>query len=139
MEMRNLPLPPQHLVFHQSLPEGIFGADMTDASVYVDTTLTADIEAEGYCREIIRRLQEMRKQLELNVDDMIVIDAIITDTHLRTLLSEPWQKLIKEEVRAKTIMIHDGIHRRDGSALFQLDREWEIEGICVTLGISLAE
>jgi len=128
----------EHMTFSQHLPEGIFGAEMTDASVYVDTTLTEDLEAEGYSREIIRRLQEMRKQLDLNVEDNIVIDAVIEDVHLRELLSASWLDLIKQEVRGKTLKIHDSVGGRDGSVLFQLDRDWDIEGVNVTLGISLA-
>jgi len=128
----------EHMTFSQHLPEQVFGAEMTDASVYVDTTLTQDIEAEGYSREIIRRLQEMRKQLDLNVEDNIVIDAVIEDEHLRELLSASWQDLIKQEVRGKTLKIHDSVGGRDGSVLFQLDRDWDIEGVNVTLGISLA-
>jgi len=126
------------MTFSQHLPEGIFGAEMTDASVYVDTTLTEDLEAEGYSREIIRRLQEMRKQLDLNVEDNILIDAVIEDEHVRKLLSKSWQDLIKQEVRGKTLLIHDAVSGRDGSVLFQLDRDWDIEGVNVTLGISLA-
>lgn len=128
----------EHMTFVQSLPELVFGAEMADASVYVDTTLTKDLEAEGYTREIIRRLQEMRKQLDLNVDDFIIIDAIIGDDHLRDLISGPWQDLMKQEVRGKELSIRPSVDERDGSALFQLDREWDIEGINVTLGISLA-
>jgi len=128
----------EHMTFSQHLPEGIFGAEMTDASVYVDTTLTEDLEAEGYSREIIRRLQEMRKQLDLNVEDNILIDAVIEDEHVRKLLSKSWQDLIKQEVRGKTLLIHDAVSGRDGSVLFQLDRDWDIEGVNVTLGISLA-
>ncbi|HOJ96260.1 MAG TPA: isoleucine--tRNA ligase [Methanospirillum sp.] len=128
----------EHMTFSQHLPDQVFGAEMSDASVYVDTTLTEDLEAEGYSREIIRRLQEMRKQLDLNVDDNIVIDAVIGDEHLRGLLSDVWQDLIKQEVRGKTLKIHASVDDRDGSALFQLDREWDIEGVTVMLGISLA-
>ena len=126
------------MTFVKLLPDDVFGAEMEDASVYVDTALTEDLEAEGYTREIIRRLQEMRKQLDLNVDDFIVIDAIIGDDHLRGLVSESWQNLIKQEVRGKTLKIHASVSGRDGSVLFQLDREWDIEGVNITLGISLA-
>lgn len=128
----------EHMTFNQLLPDEVFGAEMEDASVYVDTALTEDLEAEGYTREIIRRLQEMRKQLDLNVDDFIVIDAIIGDDHLRGLLSDKWQDLIRQEVRAKTLKLHTSVSGRDGSVLFQLDREWDIEGVNITLGISLA-
>lgn len=129
----------EHMTFSKCLPEQVFGAEMVDASVYVDITLTPDLEAEGYSREIIRRLQEMRKLLDLNVDDFILIDVVITDEHLRNLLSDSWQNLIKQEVRGRTFVIHTSVDGREDSSLFQMDREWDIEGIMVNLGISLAE
>ncbi|NLV26369.1 MAG: isoleucine--tRNA ligase [Methanomicrobiales archaeon] len=136
-EKEEFVLTAENITFTQSLPEGFFGAEMTDASVYVDTTLTKDIEAEGYTREIIRRLQEMRKQLDLNVDDFIDIDAIIGDNYIRESLTASWQDLIKQEVRGKILIIHSSVDGRSGSVLCQLDREWDIEGVNVTLGISL--
>ncbi|MDD3573749.1 MAG: class I tRNA ligase family protein, partial [Methanospirillum sp.] len=128
----------EHMTFSQSLPDLVFGAEMTDASIYVDTTLTKEIKAEGYTREIIRRLQDMRKQLDLNVDDNIIIDAIISDDNLRELLTSPWKELIKQEVRGRSMEIYALVNERDDSTLFQLDREWDIEGVNITLGISLA-
>lgn len=80
----------------------------------------------------------MRKQLDLNVDDNIIIDAIISDDHVRNLLTKTWQDLMKQEVRGKILKIHSTVSSRDASSLFQPDREWDIEGVNVTLGISLA-
>ena len=129
----------EHITFTEKLPDGVFGAEMTDARVYVDVSLTEDLKAEGYSREIIRRLQEMRKQLDLKVEDFIIIDAIIGDDAIRNLLNEPWQKFITHEVRGKELIIHSSDDTRNDSALFQLDREWDIEGSIITIGISLAE
>lgn len=128
----------EHVVFSEIMPENIFSAEMTDATVFIDVTLTADLEAEGYTRELIRRIQEMRKQLNLNVEEMITIDAIIQDSHLFTLLTQPWKDLICKEVRASGLTIHQTDSLRDAGKLWQLDRDWDIEGIMVTIGISAA-
>ncbi|NQS79366.1 MAG: class I tRNA ligase family protein, partial [Methanoculleus bourgensis] len=53
----------RHVTFAEALPEGVFAAPMKDATVYVDVALTPELEAEGYAREVIRRIQEMRRQL----------------------------------------------------------------------------
>ena len=50
----------EHVTFTEKLPVGIFSAPMEDATVYVDVALTPELEAEGYAREVIRRIQEMR-------------------------------------------------------------------------------
>jgi isoleucyl-tRNA synthetase len=128
----------EHVMFTEVMPENIFSAEMTDASVFVDTTLTEDLEAEGYTRELIRRIQEMRKQMNLNVEEMIIIDAIIQDAHLFGLLSSSWKELICKEVRASELTIHQTSDARDAGKLWQLDRDWDVEGIMVTIGISVA-
>ena len=51
-----------HVTFVEGLPESVFSAPMQDATVYVDTSLTPELEAEGNAREVIRRVQEMRRQ-----------------------------------------------------------------------------
>jgi isoleucyl-tRNA synthetase len=38
----------------------------------VDTILTPDLRAEGLAREVVRRLQNLRKEAGLNLDDRIV-------------------------------------------------------------------
>jgi isoleucyl-tRNA synthetase len=127
----------EHVMFHQLMPENIFSADMPDATVYVDVTLTPDLESEGYTRELIRRLQDMRKQLDLNMEEFVVVDAVIADDHLFSLLTEKWQNLLCQEVRIKQIQIHRSVDSRNADRLLQLDRDWDIEGIPVTLGISV--
>ncbi|HWQ67109.1 MAG TPA: isoleucine--tRNA ligase [Methanospirillum sp.] len=126
------------VTFHQQMPENIFSADMPGATVYVDVTLTPDLEAEGYTRELIRRLQDMRKQLDLNMEEFIIVDAVIGDEHLFDLLTQTWRDLICQEVRAQDLQIHRSVDNRNADRLLQMDRDWEIEGITVTLGISVA-
>jgi isoleucyl-tRNA synthetase len=66
------------LTFHERMPEGIFAAPMPEGTVYVDVSLTPELEAEGYAREVIRRLQEMRRQADLAVEDYIVARVEVT-------------------------------------------------------------
>ncbi len=68
--------------FRRETPEGVTGTEFTALDgggvVYVDTALTEDIESEGYAREVIRRIQEMRKDLELDVEERIDVDLTST-------------------------------------------------------------
>ena len=94
----------RHVTFAEALPEGVFAAPMKDATVYVDVTLTPDLEAEGYAREVIRRIQEMRRQLDLNVDDFIVAAVDVADERVATLVeAAEWRDVIAGEVRAETL------------------------------------
>ena len=43
-----------------------------EGTIFIDFSVTPEIEAEGYARELIRRIQQMRKDMRLNVEQFIV-------------------------------------------------------------------
>ena len=115
--------------FRRETPEGVTGTEFAALDgggvVYVDTALTEDIESEGYAREVIRRVQEMRKDLELDIEERIVVDLAIDDERVDSLVREH-EALIKEEVRADEL---DGVeegHRKT----------WEVEGVEMEIAIA---
>jgi isoleucyl-tRNA synthetase len=112
---------------------------MTDAVVYVDVALTPDLEAEGYAREVIRRIQEMRKQLDLAVEDNITAEVAVSDTRVLALLdTSEMLAMIGDEVRAKAFGFS-----KDGAApdtsRYASVREWDVEGVSMTIGIAKTE
>jgi isoleucyl-tRNA synthetase len=127
-----------HVTFSEKLPADIFSAPMTDATVYVDVALTPDLEAEGYAREVIRRIQEMRRQLDLAVEDFIVVDAAVADKRICDLVSTSWREGIMEEVRARELSLHNTTEPAPAQATYQIVKEWDVEGVAMTIGISKA-
>ncbi len=120
--------------FVTETPDGVagtaFSLDGDDRGVvYVDASLTEDIESEGYAREVIRRVQEMRKELDLDVEERIALDLEIADDRVADLVTQR-EDLIREEVRADELgTVEDG-HRQ----------EWDVEGLAVEIAIApLAE
>ena len=129
------PIQPGYVAFLEELPPNLFQAHMERGTVYVDVTLTADLEAEGYAREVIRRIQEMRRQRDLNVEDYITAGIIIDDERVCSLLQGRWEDVIQEEVRAGSLRISPGSSvSMNGS--YELERDWDIEGIQAVIGIS---
>ena len=59
------------VTFKDLIPPAIAAAGFSAGDVYVDTELTREIESEGYSREVIRRIQDMRKELDLAVEEEI--------------------------------------------------------------------
>ena len=103
-------------------PDGISATEFEalDATgvVYVDTELTESIESEGYAREVIRRIQEMRKDLKLDIEEEIDVDLSIGDERIDTLVREH-EALISQEVRASSFdTVEDGHHE-----------SWTVEGV----------
>jgi isoleucyl-tRNA synthetase len=114
--------------FVEDLPAEIAGADFEAGTVYVDTTLTEGIESEGYAREVIRRVQEMRKDLDLEMDQEIHLDVEIFDERVGRLVAEH-EDLIAEEVRARDLRgVEDG-H----------EEEWDVEGVTMRFTVKPLE
>jgi isoleucyl-tRNA synthetase len=128
----------EHVTFTEKLPADIFSAPMTDAMVYVDVALTPDLEAEGYAREVIRRVQDMRKQLDLAVEDTINAEVSVSDKRILTLLhTNEIIAMIADEVRAVSFgFSKDGSH--PDTARFSSVKEWDVEGVAMVVGIGKA-
>jgi isoleucyl-tRNA synthetase len=115
-------------------PEGVTGSSFAvkgdeKGVVYVDATLTEDIESEGYAREVIRRVQEMRKDLDLDIEARIRLELDVADDRVAALVRQH-EDLIAEEVRAAEFGPVDDGHRK----------EWDVEGVTMTLAVEpLAE
>ncbi|MDZ7850005.1 MAG: isoleucine--tRNA ligase [Halodesulfurarchaeum sp.] len=114
--------------FEEVPPESVAGTDFDGGRVYVDATLTREVESEGYAREIIRRAQEMRKDLDLEMDLEIRLEIVVYDERVGKLVAEH-EALIAEEVRASELGdVEDGYRET-----------WEVEGTRVELAIDPVE
>ena len=110
-------------------PEHVTGTEFDGGTVYVDTTLTEELESEGYARDVIRRIQEMRKELDLDVESEIRVGLTIDDDRIEGFVDEH-RELISEEVRAAEFV--------DDPEAGELVEDWEIEGVDVTIGVAVA-
>ncbi len=62
---------PQEVLIEQKPKEGFAFAKSGAAEVLVDTTLTDDLRQEGLVRDLIRQVQDLRKEAKLEVADRI--------------------------------------------------------------------
>jgi len=132
----NYELTDEMVSFRAEPPENVASADFdltldgdrTGGTVYVDTSLTDDIESEGYARDVVRRIQEMRKRLELDVDERIRTRVDVDDDRVAGFVDRH-RALIAEETRTAEF---------DADA-DDLTEEWDVEGVAVTIGIERLE
>ena len=91
------------IVYIQSdkMPRDKEPCDYSEGQIVIDFDVTPEIEAEGYARELIRRIQQMRKDMKLNVEQYIDID-VGAEEYLNKLFST-WKDFIAGEVRAKNL------------------------------------
>ena len=107
--------------------ENIAKADIEDVTILLDTTITPELKAEGLAREIVRRIQSMRKELNLEIEDRIQTE-IKTDKNISKQL-EKWIDYIKEETRSKKIVF---TNQPEG----KLVKKWDIDNTIVLIGIT---
>lgn len=116
--------------FKETLPGGTASAESDAGLVYVDANLTPELEAEGYAREVIRRLQDMRKELDLVVDENIRASVWIEDDRVLKLV-ETLKDLIAEEVRAEIFDLGSDLEVSGA-----LVKDWDVEGVGMKMGIA---
>ncbi len=115
--------------FGQALPEEVISADYMDGVIYIDTVMTPELQAMGFARELIRRIQEMRKEMDLAVEDYISTRVLIkfdVITGENTLAQEV--ENIKYNTRSKSFNF--GLSEEE-----DFTKEWEIAGEKFTIGI----
>jgi len=97
----------------------LVAVEFEDGTVYLDTERTEEIVREGYARELVRRIQQMRKELDLNVEDYINVNIEIDDAELPGAI-EASRSYISNETRAKGLYINSE-HKK-------FRKTWDIEG-----------
>ena len=74
-----------------------------EIKVELDTKMTRELEAEGYAREITRKIQDERKKAGLIKKDAIEL-VVVADSNLLEMLKSH-EKFIKERVNARKILL----------------------------------
>ena len=98
-----------------------------DLTVAVDVSLDDDLIAEGTARELVNRIQNIRKQLDLNVTDRIVIS--LEDHEMVKPAVALFGDYIKDEVLAKDIKIEN----KPGGEDVEL-----LDGVTIQIALALA-
>ncbi|MBQ3685748.1 MAG: isoleucine--tRNA ligase [Candidatus Methanomethylophilaceae archaeon] len=101
-----------------------------EGTVFIDFNVTPEIEAEGYARELIRRIQQMRKDMKLNVEQYISCD-VAAEERLISLFGD-WRDHIANEVRAKQLNF---TAEPKGAQV----KTWDVTGKDITIGITPME
>ena len=116
------------MVRYETTPAGSVEMAPFDAGmVYVDVSVPEHIAAEGYARDVIRRIQQLRKELELPVDAQIVTAIETADAAVRGYIDQH-EELIAVETRTDRFSA-------DADAMTAVVDE-EVEGTPMRIGIA---
>jgi isoleucyl-tRNA synthetase len=135
VEERTVTLEAEMVTFREEMAENFVPGSFSKGRVYVDTTMPKRLLAEGLVRDIVRRMQEMRRQMSLPVD--AYVSAYIVPprkVELESLKKEG--DYICEEVRAKNLNFLGKGQKRPK---VELSREWLIDGRDYFIGMHRIE
>ena len=105
---------------------GLFSVSDFGVTVAIDTTLTPELIEEGFVREIISKIQTMRKDADFNVTDHIVISVEGNDK-IADIISRN-----KEEIFTAVVADNLTVGSVDGHTA-----DWNINGEKVTFGVKV--
>ncbi len=122
---------PEMITFREEMAENFIPGVFSRGRVYVDVAVPKRLLAEGLVRDIVRRMQEMRRQLNLPVDAYLYAYVVSpSKAELESLRSK--EDYICEEVRAKRLGLLRREQKRPAADLW---REWLIDGRNYLIGL----
>ncbi len=118
----------EDLLIETAQAEGLFSMQDNGITVALDTTLTPELVEEGFVREIISKIQTMRKEADFDVMDHIVVYQNGSEKIAKIMQKNA--ESIQEDVLAVAFQT---------GKLAGYVKEWDINGEKVELGVEKAE
>ena len=98
---------------------------LDDFSVELNTKITPELEAEGYAREISRKIQAARKKSGLVKTDKIKL-AVVVDKELRKML-EPQKAFIMERTHSKELLFEKAAEKNYQEKIDEMIKDKKIK------------
>jgi isoleucyl-tRNA synthetase len=117
-----------HVKISEELPQGLLYAEFEGGVIALDPQLTPEEEEEGFMRDVVRRVQFMRKKMNLNVEDYIKLAINVSED--RADVVKRWENYLRNETRSISVVV--------GEAKGDLVMEWDVDGELIVIGISKA-
>ena len=114
----------EDLLIETAQTEGYVSESDVETSVVLDTNLTPELIEEGFVREIISKIQTMRKEAGFEVMDKIVVYAHGNDK------IQDVMKAHEDEIKSEVLADEMVLGETDGYV-----KEWNINKEAVTMGV----
>jgi len=112
-------------------PSRFAKTDFSDGTIFLDLQLTKSELAEGLARDAVRRMQQMRKEMDLNVESFVHA-YLIAPSEKEVALLKSRRSYIAAEVRAKELKIAAGALKVQ---LPYYTKTWQINGANYEFGL----
>ena len=121
-------LAPEDLLIETAQTEGYYTVSDRGITVAIDTRLTPELIEEGFVREIVSKLQTMRKEAGFEVMDSIRVYVSGND-RVQTILEKNRESILRDVMGVALTVGQSGGYAK----------EWDLNGEMVTLGVEKVE
>jgi isoleucyl-tRNA synthetase len=125
VDSESVVLTDEDVVVKTAVTEGYTFGESQGVTVFVETALTDELVQEGLARDIVRRIQEMRKEMNLDYKD--TINVFYEGDALPEKAVSQYKEYIKQETLADTV--------NKGTSDKGYTREWVIKGKTIHLTV----
>ncbi|MBI1969839.1 isoleucine--tRNA ligase [Candidatus Woesearchaeota archaeon] len=115
----------EHLIVKKEIPAIYQEVPFKYGAVYVNKERSKELDAEGYARELTRRIQQARKEAGLEKKDRIHLHLAVPED-LQELL-EPWKKQMQEKVGATNIIMRKRMTGKHEYTKKEKIKEYDLE------------
>jgi len=123
----------EDIQFEYQTPPHMVSSEGKFAEIYVDLSETDQLKSISMAKEFIRRIQVMRKELELNILDEIECLVYVPDEQVVDSLRST-SEYIEEETRSVLQLFTKKQELAEG----YMARDWEVDGVQTTIAIRKA-
>ncbi|MEM2739821.1 MAG: isoleucine--tRNA ligase [Candidatus Bathyarchaeia archaeon] len=115
--------------FYEEISEGWVVGDFKGGRILLSRIVDRRLAAEGLARDLIRRIQYMRKEMDLPVEDYVEVTVSVPSVEALEMVEE-YRGFIASETRAK---LFEAVVA--GRIEYGYVREWDIDGENYTIAV----
>ncbi len=120
----------EDVAFEEEMPDSYVAAEGSSGTVAVDVAMTDELVSEGLAKELVRRIQDMRKDLDLKVNDFVEVSLKGPGKGMKSVRDR--LGYIQAETRASSVRLGEGM----GADAYH--KQWEMDGDTYEIWVSKA-
>ena len=130
IEDTSITLSPEDVEVERIVKDGLIATNANEITVALDTQLNEDLILEALARELVNKVNTMRRNADLHVSDRIDLTLKTTDKVKSSL--KIWEKYVCQEVLAKNITFNSSDEKGEGD-------EWDLNGEITTIKMDVVK
>jgi len=86
----------EDIIVERRFPETLAVSDHTEPALLLDIEITEPLRREGLARDVVRHVQQIRKEIELEIQDHITVNFRTEDETVRQAIAEHYEYICRE-------------------------------------------